>query len=105
MGSEMCIRDSNYTSTKNQSMGCTCIYLETDNILFHSQIVRLIFVLSIFVQNKIKVIIPMTLRENAISVCVGFFKSTFFNTNFSSPLFMQILAIDVSFYFQSVVLY
>ena len=52
-------------------MGCTCIYLETDT--FHFQIVCLIFLLSYFIQNKIKVIIPMTLRENAKSVCCWVF--------------------------------
>ena len=46
---------------KNQSMGRTCIYLEIDTILFHLQIVCHVFLLSFFVQNKIKVIIPMTL--------------------------------------------
>ena len=56
--------------------------------------------LSFFVQNKIKVIIPMTLRENAISVCCCFFKSTYFNTNFFSPLYMHFFAIDVVFFNQ-----
>ena len=60
----------NYTSTKNQFMGCTCTYLETDKILFHFQIVCLVF----FMQNKIKVIQSMTLRENAILVCFCFCK-------------------------------
>ena len=56
-------------SVINQYMGCTYIYLETDTILFHFQIVCLIFYCLFFIQNKVKVFIPLTFRENVISVC------------------------------------
>ena len=43
-----------YTSTKNQSMGCTCIYLENVTILFHFQIVCPLFLIVFFHTKKDK---------------------------------------------------